>query len=88
VNYAAGGGAGTWQGSYAAAGGNSAGAGNVAAPDGRGGGGGAGKDGGDGCVILRLPTADYSGTSTGSPAVTTDGSYTILNFTASGTYTA
>jgi len=88
VNYAAGGGAGTWQGAYGAAGGDSAGAGNVAAPDGRGGGGGAAKDGGDGCVILRMLTADYSSTSTGSPAVTTDGSYTILNFTASGTYTA
>jgi len=88
VNYAAGGGAGTWQAAYAVAGGDSAGAGNVAAPDGRGGGGGAGKDGGDGCVILRMLTADYSSTSTGSPAVTTDGSYTILNFTASGTYTA
>ena len=88
VNYAAGGGAGTWQAVYAAAGGDSAGAGNNNAPDGRGGGGGAAKDGGDGCVILRLLTADYSGTTTGSPAVSTDTTYTILNFTASGTYTA
>ena len=88
VNYAAGGGAGTWQAATAAAGGDSAGAGNVAAPDGRGGGGGADKDGGDGCVILRMLTTDYSGTTSGSPTVTTDGSYTIINYVASGTYTA
>ena len=89
VNYSAGGGGGTmFISTYAAAGGDSAGAGNVDAPDGRGGGGGSGKNGGDGCVILRMLTSDYSSTSTGSPAVTTDGSYTILNFTASGTYTA
>ena len=94
TNYAAGGGAGTWQAAYGAAGGTSAGAGNVAAPDGRGGGGGAGKDGGDGCVIIRMLTADYSGTytpvfgATGAPVVTTDGSYTAINFTSSGTYTA
>ena len=87
VNYSAGGGGGSF-GPLGAAGGDSAGAGNVAAPDGRGGGGGAGKDGGDGCVILRMPTADYSGTTTGSPTVTTDGSYTILNFIVSGTYTS
>ena len=59
-----------------------------------GGGGGAGKDGGDGCVIIRMLTADFSGTYTpvfgaaGAPVVTTDGSYTAINFTASGTYTA
>ena len=94
TNYAAGGGAGTWQGSYAAAGGNSAGAGNNDAPDGRGGGGGAAGTGGDGCVIIRMLTTDYSGTYTpvfgaaGAPVVTTDGLYTAINFTASGTYTA
>jgi hypothetical protein len=33
-------------------------------------------------------TSDYSGTTTGSPTITTDGSYTILKFTSSGTYTA
>jgi hypothetical protein len=32
-------------------------------------------------------TANYTGTTTGSPTVTTSGSYTIMNFTASGTYT-
>jgi hypothetical protein len=42
--------------------------------------------GGSGVVILRLATAVYSGTTTGSPTVTTDGTDTILTFTASGTY--
>jgi len=62
--------------------------------DGLGGGGGAGinartaGDGGDGVVILRVATADYSGTTTGSPTVTTDGTDTILTYTASGSYTA
>jgi hypothetical protein len=44
--------------------------------------------GGSGVVILRLPTADYSSTTTGSPTVTTDGTDTIIKFTASGSYTA
>jgi hypothetical protein len=44
--------------------------------------------GGSGVVILRLPTAQYSGTTTGSPTVTTDGTDTIIKFTASGSYTA
>src|SRR6056300_127005 len=59
-----------------------------------GGGGGANDDnnasggtGGSGVVILRVPTASYSGTTTGSPTVTTDGSDTIIKFTSSGTYT-
>jgi hypothetical protein len=39
-------------------------------------------------VILRMPTANYTGTTTGSPSVTTDGSDTILTFTSSGSYTA
>ena len=42
--------------------------------------------GGSGVVILRLLTADYSGSTTGSPTVTTDGSDTILTYTGSGTY--
>lgn len=45
-----------------------------------------GGNGGSGIVILRLPTADYSGVTTGSPTVTTDGSDTILTYTGSGTY--
>jgi hypothetical protein len=44
--------------------------------------------GGSGIVILRVPTAKYTGTVTGSPTVTTDGSDTVIQFTASGTYTA
>jgi hypothetical protein len=35
-----------------------------------------------------MPTADYSGTTTGSPTVTTDGTDTILTYTSSGSYTA
>jgi len=34
-----------------------------------------------------MATADYSGTTTGSPTVTTDGSDTILIYNGSGTYT-
>jgi hypothetical protein len=59
------------------------------------GGGGGGNDrnanlglGGSGVVILRMLTAVYSGTTTGSPTVTTDGSYTILQYNSSGSYTA
>jgi len=62
---------------------------------GGGGGGGAGVpparnggDGGSGVVILRLATADYSGTTTGSPTVSTVGDDTILTYTGSGSYTA
>jgi hypothetical protein len=60
---------------------------------GGGGGGGAGTTpnggaGGSGLVIVSIPTANYSGTTTGSPTVTTSGSNTILTFTASGSYTA
>ena len=43
--------------------------------------------GGSGVVILRMATANYSGTTTGSPTVTTSGSDTILTFTGSGSYT-
>jgi hypothetical protein len=44
-------------------------------------------DGADGIVILRMPTANYSGTTTGSPTVDTDGTDTILSYTGSGSYT-
>jgi hypothetical protein len=47
-----------------------------------------GSSGGSGVVILRMATANYSGTTTGSPTVTTSGSDTILTFNASGSYTA
>ena len=46
-----------------------------------------GGSGGSGVVILRMPTANYSGTTTGSPTVTTDGSDTVIVFNASGSYT-
>ena len=49
---------------------------------------GYGGNGGSGVVILRMLTSKYSGTTTGTPTVTTDGSYTILTYTSSGTYTA
>ena len=42
--------------------------------------------GGAGVVILRLLTSEYSSSTTGSPTVTTDGDYTILTYTGSGTY--
>jgi hypothetical protein len=44
--------------------------------------------GGSGVVILSVPTVSYSGTTTGSPTVTTTGTRTILTFTSSGSYTA
>ena len=60
-----------------------------------GGGGGAngtstptGGNGGSGVVILLIPTASYTGTTTGSPVVTTSGSNTVVKFNSSGTYTA
>jgi len=62
---------------------------------GSGGGGGASRtaslpsgSGGSGVVILSVPTANYSVTTTGSPTITTSGSNTIIKFTGSGTYTA
>ena len=47
-----------------------------------------GGSGGSGIVVLRVPTASYSGTTTGSPTVAQSGSDTILTFNASGSYTA
>ena len=69
-------------GSYAVSGGGNAGTVNT------GGGGSALFAGGSGIVILRVATSDYSGSTTGSPTVTTDGSDTIIKFTSSGTYSA
>ena len=44
--------------------------------------------GGSGVVILRMPTANYSGTTTGSPSVSTVNNDTVLIFNSSGSYTA
>jgi hypothetical protein len=59
---------------------------------GSGGGGGGnnpsvGGAGGKGVVILSVPTANYSSTTTGSPTVTTSGANTIMQFNGSGSYT-
>jgi hypothetical protein len=35
-----------------------------------------------------MPTKSYSGTTTGSPTVTTSGTDTIVKFTGSGSYTS
>jgi hypothetical protein len=37
---------------------------------------------------MKVLTADYSGTTTGSPNERTDGAYTIVEFTGNGSYTA
>jgi len=50
-------------------------------------GGGSGGAGGKGVVILRMPTASYSSTTTGSPTVSTSGADTILVYNDSGSYT-
>ena len=46
-----------------------------------------GGNGGTGVVILSIPTLKYSGTTTGSPTVGTDGSNTVLTYNGSGSYT-
>ncbi len=43
--------------------------------------------GGSGIVVLAIPTAYYSGIYSGTVAVSTVGSNTILTFTGAGTYT-
>ena len=101
VTYAGGGGGGVNTpsgGGTAGTGGGGAGgnlstsAANGTANTGGGGGGGATTgvgSGGSGVVILSVPTTNYSGTTTGSPTITTSGSNTIIKYTSgSGTYTA
>ena len=98
VFYAGGGGGTTETSGTQGAGGN--GGGGTASKDGAGGngtantGGGGGAsnsstvgNGGSGVVILRMLTSKYSGSTTGSPTVTTSGSETIVKFTGTGTYT-
>jgi hypothetical protein len=97
---AGGGGGGTYAGQGGTGGGGDGGAVNANGTDATAntgsGGGGCGANnptstnsgaGGSGILILRMPTANYSGTTTGSPTVGTDGTDTILTFTGSGTYT-
>ena len=74
-------------------GGSNASGSNATANTGGGGGGGAyasfiGGNGGSGIIILSVPTANYTGTTSGSPTITTSGSNTIMSFSASGSYTA
>jgi len=102
VIYAGGGGGaaqtGGTQGTGGSGGGGNAGAvGGTAGTANTGGGGGgtssanlgfSGGNGGSGVVIISVPTANYTGTTTGSPTVTTSGSNTIMKFTSSGSYTA
>jgi hypothetical protein len=95
VTRAGGGGGGTYQGGTAGSGGTGGGgdAGSAGTAN-TGGGGGAGifpnngLSGGKGVVILSLPIANYSNTTTGSPTVTESGSNKILVFNGSGSYTA
>lgn len=77
--------------------GSQSGAGTAATVNTGGGGGGGGYfsstlwgggNGGSGVVFISVPTTKYTGTTTGSPTVTTNGAYTVMKFTASGTYTA
>lgn len=85
----AGGGGGKGQAYPGSGGGGGAGSNGSSATANSGSGGGAnGGQGGSGVVILSVPTASYSGTTTGSPTITTSGSNTIIKFTSSGTYTA
>ena len=101
VTYAGGGGGGAYVGSGGAGGAGGGGAGGDSGngavtagtvnTGGGGGGGGASVDGaagGKGVVILSVPTAKYSGTTTGSPTISTSGANTIIKFTGTGSYTA
>ena len=47
-----------------------------------------GGSGGSGVVYISVLTSKYTGTTTGSPTVTTNGSFTVMKFTSSGSYTA
>ena len=47
-----------------------------------------GASGGSGIVFIKIPTANYTGTVSGSPTVSTSGSDTLLKFTGTGSYTA
>ena len=100
VTRGGGGGGGVYIGTRSSGGAGGGGAGGQTAPGPYGvpgtantGGGGGGSEntsgaGGKGVVILSMPDADYSGTTTGSPTVATGVSgKTVLTFTGSGSYT-
>ena len=53
-----------------------------------GGGGGGPTSGGSGVIVVSVPTASYSGVTTGGPTITVSGANTILKYTSSGTYSA
>lgn len=89
----------TWTNEGGSTGGGVGGGGNYATSGAANTGGGAGGkvasglssqtiNGGSGVVILRMATSQYSGTTTGSPSVFTEGSDTVLVYSGSGTYTA
>lgn len=89
----AGGGAGWGEGGNGTAGTGGGGAVNANGSANTGGGGGSSNagtftSGGSGVVIISVPTANYTGVTTGSPTVTTSGSNTIIQFNSSGSYTA
>jgi hypothetical protein len=44
-----------------------------------------GGNGGSGLVVFKILTSEFTGTTTGSPTVTTSGAYTYVTFTSSGT---
>jgi len=102
VTYAGGGGGGVRGGTAGSGGAGGGGAGtntsgaNATAGTANTGGGGGGATfsagnsgaGGKGVVILRLLASNYTNTTTGSPTVSDDGSYKVLKFTGSGSYTA
>ena len=102
INYAGGGGGSDPDnvpgiGGAGGAGGGGAGAGqqgagvNGTANTGGGGGGASnavGGNGGSGVVILSMLDADYSGTTTGSPTESDDGTTKVLIFNGDGSYTA
>ena len=81
-------GGGGWGGAYTT---NNATAGTANTGGGGGGNSGgsiAGASGGSGIVVISIPTSQYSGTTTGSPTVTTNGPNTVIKWTSSGSYTA
>ena len=100
VTYAGGGGGSVYDGTIGAGGTGGGGDGGKTVPSiapengtaNLGGGGGGWRNtpssaGGKGVVILSVPTANYSGTTTGSPTVSVSGSDTIMQFNGSGSYT-